>query len=244
MSLLFYFIFGSFMGMLANICVKHFHETKETATPIWQCENCGNLLSWKDCIPIFSYLFLKGRCRNCHCALPLHYPFVEFFTGICFLAIAVSVPTLEDAALFMFLTWLFIVATVSDILYREIPDELHLIGFVFLFIYAFLYPLNPWDIALGIVFPAFFLLLFSTIVEKWTKESVIGGGDIKFLMTVGALMGWEFATTLFVSGTCLLFFIFFAVIWQNKRVGESTYAPMMIGFSMAYFLMFCATFLS
>lgn len=64
---------------------------KETVRGRSCCENCRTPLLWVDLIPLFSFLFLKGRCRYCDEKIPLRLPLVELLTGVGFAAITVHV---------------------------------------------------------------------------------------------------------------------------------------------------------
>jgi len=49
--------------------------------------HCGHKLSWKDLVPVLSFVFLRGKCRYCKNSISFQYPLVELVTGIGFLAI-------------------------------------------------------------------------------------------------------------------------------------------------------------
>ena len=52
--------------------------------PRSHCPHCGHRIAWYENIPIFSYLFLRGRCSGCHAPISPRYPLIELFTGLCF----------------------------------------------------------------------------------------------------------------------------------------------------------------
>ena len=59
------FVFGSIWGSFANVCIYRLPANKNVATGRSCCPNCNNLIKWYDNIPIVSFLFLQGVCRNC-----------------------------------------------------------------------------------------------------------------------------------------------------------------------------------
>ncbi len=54
-------------------------------TPRSHCPHCHHRLQWFELIPLFSYIFLKGRCRHCTQGISLRYPAVEIVTAVLFL---------------------------------------------------------------------------------------------------------------------------------------------------------------
>jgi prepilin signal peptidase PulO-like enzyme (type II secretory pathway) len=54
------------------------------------CDNCKRKISWRDNVPVFSFYFLGGKCRNCKSQISIRYPLIEFFTMLVFLFVAIS----------------------------------------------------------------------------------------------------------------------------------------------------------
>lgn len=52
------------------------------------CPRCGTVLSWRENIPVVSYLMLRGRCRHCGEGISIRYLFIELFLGGCALGLA------------------------------------------------------------------------------------------------------------------------------------------------------------
>src|SRR3990172_10965002 len=83
---LFFFIFGSAVGSFLNVVLLRFHKRKSIVKNRSHCPKCKHDLSAFDLIPIWSFLFLRGRCRYCNKKISWQYPLVEAATGIIFLA--------------------------------------------------------------------------------------------------------------------------------------------------------------
>ena len=69
--------FGSFL----NVCISRWPTGESVITPRSHCRNCTHALSWWENIPLLSWLFLRGRCRNCHTRISIRYPLVELAIG-------------------------------------------------------------------------------------------------------------------------------------------------------------------
>ena len=237
------FILGCCIGSFSNVGIYRWHVGTSVLKGRSHCDTCGKQISWYDNIPILSYVILGGKCRYCHAHLSLQYPFVEFLTGITFLIIySVLGPTILTAKL-LFVSWLFIVATVSDILYREVPDELTLISIPVMIGLA-LSGENTWiDLGLGILFPGVIFFVLAIIFEALLGKLIIGGGDIKFLFSIGGIMGCGFATSIFIIGCFCMALIYFSTMVEDIVEKKQSYVPMLVGFATAYFLILMCHYL-
>ena len=70
--------FGSFL----NVCLTRWPEDESIVHPRSHCRNCAHTLAWWENIPLFSWIFLRGRCRNCLAWIGWRYPLVELAIGI------------------------------------------------------------------------------------------------------------------------------------------------------------------
>jgi leader peptidase (prepilin peptidase)/N-methyltransferase len=69
--------FGSFL----NTCASRWPEEESAVKPRSHCRSCDHTLAWWENIPLGSWLFLRGRCRNCKSPIPWRYPLVELAVG-------------------------------------------------------------------------------------------------------------------------------------------------------------------
>jgi leader peptidase (prepilin peptidase)/N-methyltransferase len=69
--------FGSFL----NVCLSRWPAGESVIKPRSHCRNCDHTLSWWENIPLISWLFLRGRCRNCRAWIGWRYPLVELAVG-------------------------------------------------------------------------------------------------------------------------------------------------------------------
>ena len=82
----FAFAFGACIGSLVNVLVYRLPLGLSVVTPPSRCPSCSSLLTWRENIPVFGWLFLKGKCRFCKCKISPEYPIVEAFVGVLFAA--------------------------------------------------------------------------------------------------------------------------------------------------------------
>lgn len=84
MPLVFVFAFGVCVGSLTNVLVYRLPLGLSVVTPPSRCSACGNRLTWRENIPIFGWLFLRGKCRFCKSPISPEYPLVELFVALTF----------------------------------------------------------------------------------------------------------------------------------------------------------------
>ncbi|MBA2669469.1 MAG: prepilin peptidase, partial [Gemmatimonadetes bacterium] len=121
---------GAAVGSFLNVCIYRWPEGLSVIRPRSRCPACGFQIGWRDNLPIFSWLMLRGRCRGCKAGISVQYPLVELVTALLWLAAAVryglSWQTLSVA---IFLTLLLGIA-LTDARAYIIPDEFSIGGLV------------------------------------------------------------------------------------------------------------------
>jgi leader peptidase (prepilin peptidase) / N-methyltransferase len=75
-------ILGSAIGSFLNVCIDRLPENRSLLGPPSHCDGCQRKLGALDLIPVFSYLFLRGRCRTCGARIPLRVFLVELGCGL------------------------------------------------------------------------------------------------------------------------------------------------------------------
>ena len=81
-----FFVFGTVVGSFLNVCIHRMPLDLSLAKPGSQCPKCGFAIPWRLNIPIVSWLWLRGRCRQCAASISPRYLGVELLTGLAFLA--------------------------------------------------------------------------------------------------------------------------------------------------------------
>jgi len=186
------FIFGLCIGSFLNVCIYRLPASKSIVHPRSMCSNCGTLVAAYDNIPVLSYLWLKGRCRHCQIKISLRYPMVELLGGLFALGTFLKFGlTLEALIYYLFFAALLIV-TFIDIDHRIIPNVITLPGIPICFAASFALPTITYrEALLGILIGGGSLFLVAWIYSLITKKEGMGGGDIKLLAMMGAIVGWQ-----------------------------------------------------
>lgn len=214
------FFLGCCLGSFSDCLAMRLLSGESAFAGRSHCDNCGHVLGALDLVPLFSWLFLKGKCRYCGAKVPAECFFTELFAGIgCCLIVYrydISVMSLRCILLGLILLTL----TLTDLHDWIIPDRLQIAGcLVFLGTALFLPdPLHNVlrGVLLGIALGGGMLLL-SLLFDKLTGKESLGGGDIKLFFMTGLYLGsaWEILFYLILS--CLLG-LGFAVLRKSQRL--------------------------
>src|SRR5512133_27996 len=137
-----FFVFGCMVGSFLNVCIYRLPLGQSVVWPPSHCPHCKYSIPWYLNIPLVTWLYLRGKCRNCGAPIAIRYFLVELLTGVVFLCSwNVFGPRSAGLALVysLFLAGL-IVATFIDFEHFIIPDELTLGGMVVGFALSILLP--------------------------------------------------------------------------------------------------------
>ena len=118
-----FFIVGCIFGSFFNVLGLRIPNHQSIIKPGSHCEKCGHMLKWYELIPIFSYIFLHGKCHNCKTKLSIMYPLSELFCGILFAISFYSFGFSYNLWIAIILSSVMILVTVSDLTYMIIPDR-------------------------------------------------------------------------------------------------------------------------
>lgn len=216
--------FGVIIGSFLNVYIYRFH-TGKSLTGSSHCMSCGHPLRWYDLFPLVSYVWLKGRCRDCGCTIPPRYFLVELGTALLFAAASLLAATWLELLWWWGVFALLVVVFVYDLYHFIIPDELIialmlLIGGRFLWLYAEagVSAAEIGEAMIAAVLGAgFFLVLWVVSRGAW-----LGFGDVKLALPLGLLVGSElvfsFVVYSFWVGASVSVCI---ILWQQWRRGQT-----------------------
>lgn len=213
-------IFGLVFGSFYNVVGLRVPKKESIVTPPSHCVNCNRRLHALELIPVFSYLFLRGKCRTCGVKVSPIYAFTELVTGILFAFAMWKVGLTWELAVALLFISLLVIINVSDIAYMLIPDKILLFFLPLLIVGRILSPLEPWwDSIVGAAL-GFSLLLLIAIISK----GGMGGGDIKLFLLIGLVLGtFDTLLTLFLASVIGMF-VGGIVRWV-RRQGRKTPVP-------------------
>ncbi len=185
-------IFGAVVGSFLNVCIYRIPEGKSLVLPASSCPSCGHPIRFYDNIPVLSYLFLRGRCRDCGQKISPRYIAVELITAV----MAVFLFRHYGLSLHFIFAFLFtaalIVVTFIDLEHGIIPDVITLPGIpLSVIVSVTVMGVSFLDSILGMILGGGIFYLIAVGYELLAKREGMGGGDIKLLAMLGAFFGWQ-----------------------------------------------------
>lgn len=181
---LFVFLFGLAIGSFLNCVIFRLEKKQSFLKGRSYCPHCQHTLGWLDLIPVFSFLFLKGKCRYCSKDISIQYPLMELFVGLVFLLIAVNYFSIY----YFVVISLLIIIFVYDLKHFIIPDKVLFPAIFIVFIYQLFTHFIFLDFSYlwaGLLACFFFLALFLVSAGNW-----MGFGDVKLAFFMGLFLGF------------------------------------------------------
>jgi len=202
------FLLGSVIGSFLNVCIYRIPRNMSIVFPSSRCPSCDSPVRFYDNIPIISYILLAGKCRDCKVKISARYPLVEFLNGsfYVFALYRFGSGSLWTLLIYSVFLSVLIVITFIDIDFQIIPDLITLPGIPIALILgstvlpdpfqSFDYfqkfqPLGFKSSLIGAIGGGGFFYSVAVIGKALLKKDAMGGGDIKLMTMVGALMGWK-----------------------------------------------------
>lgn len=228
-------ILGAILGSFSTMLIHRLHfEEKGILFGRSACPHCKKVLGVWDLIPIFSWIFLRGRCGNCSEKISVFYPltellfaFVFFLVGLQFSdQVYVLVPLLIVA-------FVALVCFIYDVRFMEVDDRVVYPFVIFWIIYLLVNQFFPdffveafllgsvFDLFLGgILGWAFYAAQYYFSGGKW-----VGAGDMRLGLLMGLVLGWKYLLLgLFLA--YILGSIFAVYLLITRKADGSTALPM------------------
>lgn len=229
----FIFLYGIVIGSFLNVCILRIPEGMSISKERSHCMSCGHVLRWYDLFPLFSYLFLRGRCRYCGSRISAQYPVVEAANGVLWILCFVIGGFGEKNGYAGFLSLLLqcltcsalLVIAVIDARTHEIPLGLN----IFILVIGVLNLILDIDNLTEYVIGFFSVSMFFLVIYLITRGRGIGGGDIKLMAAAGLFLGWKCALLALIVG-CFLASVIHLTLMRVKGAGrELAMGPYLAG---------------
>lgn len=181
-----FFLLGLVIGSFLNVCIYRVPRGESFVLPPSHCPGCGSRIAPADLVPLFSYCWLKGRCRHCGMRISAVYPLVELLTGLIFAAIYLQFGLNAALVKFLFLGAMLLVVAFIDLEHYLIPDRVVLFTLIVgLPLNILAGDLNAISITAGLLLAGASLLAVAVV-----SRGGVGGGDIKLAALIGFYLGW------------------------------------------------------
>ncbi len=190
-----FFCYGLIFGSFFNVVGLRIPQNKSIVSPSSECSACHRKLTFLELVPLVSYVFLGGKCRNCNTKISLLYPFVEFATAVLFSFAFYKLGLHVELIVAILFVSLLMIIFVSDMTQMLIPDRILLPFAIALFLMRLFSQLDPWWESLIAALLGFSFLYLLAVIS----QGGIGGGDIKLVFVLGLVLG--------IANTFLMLFL-------------------------------------
>jgi len=236
------FIFGLCWGSFLGLVSYRVPRKISIILPRSFCDACGDKISAMCNVPVVSYLALKGKCKACGAKISMRYPFIELATGVLFV---LGVHFFAEDYYYVLIKWFILITFILPIIFidideRLIPDRFSIGLIVIGFALSFFDPGIKWHESLaGIVVGGGILYLVAELYYRATGRDGMGGGDIKLMAGIGALMGWyPVIIVIFLSSIIgSLYGIFMMAFFKRSRLTEIPFGPFIGVAALIYYFL-------
>ncbi|HDD62641.1 MAG: prepilin peptidase [Chloroflexota bacterium] len=192
----FYSLLGFLIGSFLNVCIDRLPLKESILTPPSHCPKCQRRLTPLELIPVFSFLFLRGRCKDCGEKIPPRILLVEVGTGIFFFLIWHRFGFSWNTLLISIYCCLLIIIAGIDLEHHKVLNILIFPAIVLVLIMIpILHSADFWSYlgGAGLGFGVLFLIAL-------LAPGAMGMGDVKLVVFLGLAVGFpEIIIVLFLA---------------------------------------------
>ena len=243
MDFIFVLVLGALWGSFANVCIYRLPLEKGVVSGRSFCPKCNKLITWKDNIPIISFLFLRGRCRNCNKKISSQYLLVEAMSVLLFLIIYILYGLSITTLLLLILSLSFLIIFFIDFKHYIIPNVLTFSMMSLGFIKSFLPSLHPMfpnyiNSLIGGIFGYGIIWSIIFFYKQIRKKEGMGLGDAKLLSAIGFWFGWfSIPFVIFLSSIIALLSVAPSLINKSKKFSSQIpFGPYIILGTLIYLI--------
>ncbi len=228
-------IFGCCLGSFLNVCIWRIPLGESIVVVPSHCPKCRHRIRWFDNVPVFAWLLLRGRCRDCGAPISPRYILVEAFTGLLYTGLVANAyfAMIPAAAVILFTIVLAtaIPCAFIDVEFRRLPDRLTGFGMIAGVLFQWAFPsggritTHPqalvWSLG-GMLAGLIGLGVFGWLTGKVFRRRTLGAGDIKYAGFVGAVFGWPGLLAILCAGSMLASLVYPWLRIFRRRRGDGT----------------------
>ena len=213
-------VLGASLGSFFNVLIDRLPRKASLIKPLSSCDGCGyKIPPWLN-IPIFSYIFLRGKCKKCGAVIHWHHIVVEIVTPLLFIALfykfgLTNILFYKYLVLISFLIPIFFIDALQQLILHVTSIPLIVVGLIFALI-----PGNDVGIINALITSAFifcFLLLLAWSFSKLRKKDGLGGGDIWLLTGISTFFGFTNIPMILIFACIFAIAYYIVVIRQKER---------------------------
>ena len=211
------FAYGVIIGSFLNVLIYRLPREIGFVKGFSKCPSCDHRLFAKDLVPLFSYIFLKGKCRYCKTKISIIYPVVELCNGLLWAAVVYKFGFTIEALCFCAIISCLMVVVGTDKSMMIIPDSMPVVIGISGIVLSFVQP-SPtlMQRLIGILCVSGIMFLIAVA----SNGRAMGGGDIKLMAAVGFAFGWKLTLFITFLASILGTLLYFILMIGGKKVDK------------------------
>lgn len=220
------FLLGLVFGSFGNAWAWRIANDEKITKGRSHCPKCGHELAAKDLVPLFSWLFLRGKCRYCGEPISARYPLAEALLGTYFLSVFLVYGFSVACLRLIILGFFLLVCSLTDWETMELPDALLIAAAAAALLRLFEpggWKENLISMLVGAAAVSIPLLAAVLIMDRVLKKESMGGGDIKLIAMLGLHFGAA-KTLLLLIIACILGIVL-AAVGRKKKDARIPFGP-------------------
>ncbi len=184
-------LFGLIVGSFLNVVIYRVPRKESVVSPRSACPTCEVPIAPRDNVPVLSWLYLRGRCRNCHSPISMRYPLVEAATAGLFAGVAARIGFSWALPAYLVLAAGLLALACTDMEHLLLPKRivypvLGLVGALFVVAAAIT---GHWhNLLVAVISGAVWFAIFFTM--NAISPRALGFGDVRLAPVLGLALGW------------------------------------------------------
>ena len=184
-------IFGLVVGSFLNVVIYRVPRKESIVSPRSACPTCDVPIAPRDNVPILSWLYLRGRCRNCHSPISMRYPLVEAATAGLFAGVAARIGFSWTLPAYLVLAAGLLALACTDMEHLLLPKRIvyPVLGLVGVLLVGAAAITGHWHnlLVAGISGAVWFVIFFTM---NFISPRALGFGDVRLAPVLGLALGW------------------------------------------------------
>jgi len=224
-------LIGLIIGSYLNVLIYRIPLNIPTSKGFSFCPSCNHRLMWFDLFPLFSYIFLGGKCRYCKEKISFRYPAIEALNAICYFVIYLKFGFNYSTLIYFVVFSSLIVLALIDFDHKIIPDRFHII--IGVCAIALIFAAKDLTILERVI--GFFAISVPVYIIALLTDGM-GEGDVKLFAVCGLMLGWKLIllTMLIASILAAAYGLILMLAKKAKGKSEIPFGPF-----IAFAVMIC-----